>query len=107
VILIIVEPDIVWSLGLDPRHHEELHNGPEMKFHICKAVLGFQKSLGFFQYCIKKVLEGRGPILGPTYPYDPHGPVRGHHGLHGLGCHSPLCPMRPRQGKNPKLTLIC
>jgi hypothetical protein len=31
---IMVSPKVVRSLGWDPRHHEELRNGPEIKFHI-------------------------------------------------------------------------
>jgi hypothetical protein len=54
----MVRPNIVWILGWDPRHHEELRNGLEIKIHIRKVVSRVSKKFRILRYCIKKVLEG-------------------------------------------------
>ena len=41
-ILIMVKLKIVRSLEWDPGHDKELRNGPEIKFHIRKVVLGYR-----------------------------------------------------------------
>jgi hypothetical protein len=53
----MVRPNIVWILGWDPRHHEELLNGLEIKIHIRKVVSRVSKKLKILPYCIKKVLR--------------------------------------------------
>jgi hypothetical protein len=44
----MVEPNIVKSLGWDPRHQEELCNGPEIKIHVREVEFRVLKKLPFF-----------------------------------------------------------
>ena len=39
---------VVRSPGWDPGHHEELRNGPEVKIHIWKVVIGVPKKVRVF-----------------------------------------------------------
>jgi hypothetical protein len=59
--------NIVRGLGLDPPHHKELWNCPEIKRTYMVCYLGFwEKSFVFFRYRIKNILEGS--RRGPTWP---------------------------------------
>ena len=69
---IMVSPKVVRSLGWDPRHHEELRNGPEIKFHIKESGFWVTGKVRDFSVMYWKVLEGsRGSHGGAHHPERP------------------------------------
>ena len=58
---------------MDPRCHEELRNGPEVKIYIREVIFLVPKKVWFFRYCTGKVLEGTGgSTMGPNDPGKAH-----------------------------------
>src|SRR5664279_3971231 len=51
--ILVMRPKVVRSLGWDPGRHEELRNGPEIKFHIRQVVFWVPEKFRIFW----KVLE--------------------------------------------------
>ena len=56
-------PNVVRSLRLDPRHHEEVQNSPENKIHIRKVIFRVSEKFGKIPVLYRKVPEG--PPVGP------------------------------------------
>ena len=72
----LVSLKFVWSLGWDPGHHEELQNGPEVKFDIWKVIFRVSgKVREFFPVFVSEDSEGfwGSTEWGPTCPEGPHG----------------------------------
>jgi hypothetical protein len=69
-----VKTKFVWSLGWDPRNHEEIRNGLKNKIHIREVNFKvLEKSINFSMRQLRFLDGSRGPLVGPKSLKDLHG----------------------------------
>src|SRR6266699_5964038 len=89
----LVRSNVVRSLGWDPRHHEEIRNGPENKIHIWKVKIRVSEKFRFFS---GELLE-----CSRSFRSGPHM----HGGVHAAKIrwtHALTCPIRKGRDLNGK-----